>query len=88
MKTHYIDDVLDGLFETYFDNGQIKVKITYKNGLENGTLIQFTKDGQLTSFGEMVNGELLDNSEELEDLDWDPDKNSDFDDDIIKDHFG
>ena len=45
--TDYKDGKEDGLFEGFFENGQLKEKGNYKNGSPHGLFEEFFKDGQL-----------------------------------------
>lgn len=40
---------LDGPFEEYYENGQLKEKCTYKDGLQDGLCEQYNKNGQLSA---------------------------------------
>lgn len=40
---------LDGPFEEYYENGQLKEKCTYKDGRQDGLCEQYNKDGQLSA---------------------------------------
>lgn len=44
-------DILNGLYEEYYDTGEIKVKLTYKNGKITDTVLTFHKNGKIESKG-------------------------------------
>jgi antitoxin component YwqK of YwqJK toxin-antitoxin module len=37
----------DGLYEKYFENGQLELKANYKNGREIGDYVSYNEDGKL-----------------------------------------
>ena len=45
-----------GPWVTYWDNGQLKLKVTYKDGKEDGPYLGYRKNGQLDSKGTYKNG--------------------------------
>jgi antitoxin component YwqK of YwqJK toxin-antitoxin module len=55
IKKYYIqkngESVLEGILESYYDNGRLKEKITYVNGQLNGTFEEYHKNGKLTAKG-------------------------------------
>ena len=46
-EVNYIDGKKEGLWEEYYDNGQLKAKGVYKEGKEDGTWEVFNEQGQL-----------------------------------------
>lgn len=52
MKKSYKNDILDGLYEEYFENGQVKIKGFYLNGNLNGVWTKYFEDGKVKSIQE------------------------------------
>ena len=52
----YGEALLDGPFETFYSNGQVKEKGVYRDGKREGRWQQFYADGQLKSKGDFENG--------------------------------
>jgi antitoxin component YwqK of YwqJK toxin-antitoxin module len=48
-KTHYKDDLRNGLSTTWFENGQIKSKIHYKDDIRDGEATKWFESGQIKS---------------------------------------
>ena len=48
----------DGLWETYHENGQLKLKITYKDRKPNGSYVRYFENGNSLAKGSYKNGEL------------------------------
>ena len=52
----FVHGVLDGPYEQYYNNGQLRQSGVYKNGKKNGRWISYHKNGQLHSEGKYKNG--------------------------------
>ncbi|MFV8224561.1 toxin-antitoxin system YwqK family antitoxin [Christiangramia aquimixticola] len=48
MTEQYQEDKLNGLQQTYYKNGKLAEKTTYKGGEKNGTSLIFAENGQIT----------------------------------------
>ena len=46
-KKYYSNNVLNGLFEDYFPNGQLRRRILFKYGIRNGISEEYLDDGRL-----------------------------------------
>ena len=46
LETNYKFGKLDGLTTTYYQNGQIELKGFFKNGVRDGTFIEFESNGK------------------------------------------
>lgn len=55
---HYHDGKLDGVFKTYFTNGNLLAEISYKNGLLEGKSVVYYPNGSLHSEKEFKKGKL------------------------------
>ncbi len=53
-----MDGVKEGLWEVYWENGQLREKGSYKEGKEHGILEYYYENGQLDSKGSYKDGEL------------------------------
>jgi antitoxin component YwqK of YwqJK toxin-antitoxin module len=53
------DSIFDGLYEEYYETGEIKVKTFYKNGLIIDTVFSFHKNGNVESKGIQKNSQQL-----------------------------
>ena len=53
----YGEALLDGPFETFYSNGQVKEKGVYRDGKREGRWEQFYVGGQLKSKGDFENGD-------------------------------
>jgi len=51
--------ILDGLFETYHENGQLSVRGNWKDGNREGLFEWFDEDGYLILIMTFKNGELV-----------------------------
>ena len=51
MTTTRKDGELDGPYEWYYEDGQLRSRGTYKDGVEEGPFESYHKDGQLRSRG-------------------------------------
>lgn len=66
IKKKYIDDCLDGIFEEYHDNGNIRLICNYKYDKhikkykknKHGNIIEFYKNGQIYKTSKYVNNNL------------------------------
>ena len=50
------DDLVDGILIQYYENGQIKAKIEYHNGLRDGKATFYYSSGQIKAEGKYSNG--------------------------------
>lgn len=57
-KSEYVDGVLDGIREIYFENGNAEIKETYKQGLLTDTLYVYYSNGEVKLKTPYVNGVL------------------------------
>ncbi|MCG9973314.1 toxin-antitoxin system YwqK family antitoxin [Christiangramia crocea] len=58
MTEVYKNDKLNGLQKTYFPNGQLAEKTSYRDGLKHGESYIYTENGQVTKHLNYKNGEL------------------------------
>jgi len=58
LKKTYKDGKVDGPYEDYYENGQIRFKTTLKNGKEDGPYEEYYENGQLKIKTTYKNGEL------------------------------
>ena len=58
VKGNYKDGKEEGIWEFYYDNGQIYSKTTYKNGRLNGDYEEYLSNGQLERKLTYKNGKL------------------------------
>ncbi|MCP9201024.1 aspartic peptidase [Gramella sp. GC03-9] len=58
MIENYKNDLLNGLQETYYPNGQLAEKTSYLEGKKHGESLIYTEKGQLTKQLRYRNGEL------------------------------
>ncbi|MEZ5172931.1 MAG: hypothetical protein R2850_05370 [Bacteroidia bacterium] len=56
---HFVNDVRQGWAEFYNDKGQLKRKVWYDEGKENGMGAEFDPDGRIISLEEFKNGSLI-----------------------------
>lgn len=55
-------EAFTGIARTYFDNGNIKEEIEFKNGMKDGTSKEYARNGSLREEAEFKNGEVNWNS--------------------------
>ena len=53
-----MDDKLNGLYEEFYENGQLKETGNYQDGKQDGLWESFDKEGNLTRTGVLRNGVL------------------------------
>ena len=58
LKCTYKDGKLNGLYEEYYENGQLKRKCRYMNGLLSGLCEEYNRDGSLKSKVVYKDGEI------------------------------
>lgn len=46
-RRHYLKGKLDGVYESYYETGQLIVRISYKDGLRHGEAVSCYRDGTL-----------------------------------------
>ena len=51
---------LNGVYEEYYENGQLKSKTSYKNDVPDGVWEEYYENGQLESKTTYKNGEYID----------------------------
>ena len=49
----------DGLFETFWDNGQVRLRSNYKDGKPDGLWEYYDEEGNLTKTEEWKDGKLI-----------------------------
>lgn len=60
IQCHLKDGKLDGLYKEYWDNGQLRVKRTYRNNkIVNGICIKYSYFGLISDKGAYVNGRFV-----------------------------
>jgi len=59
-KGSYLNGKQNGVWEAYFDNGQLMLKSSYLNGEKNGFFEIYNENGQLLSKGSYLNGKETD----------------------------
>lgn len=60
LDSNYKEGKLEGEYETFYENGDTKIKTTYKNGLLNGEYIHYHGNGQVFKRYNYNNGNELD----------------------------
>jgi antitoxin component YwqK of YwqJK toxin-antitoxin module len=63
------DSLPNGKWKWFYDNDQLKMEGTFKNGLKNGYFKEYDLNGNLISAKKFVNGELQEEAPELVKLD-------------------
>ena len=58
MTTNYKNDKEDGLYEQFYENGQLKEKGSYNNGSREGQWFKYHHKGHLIEKGYYKNGKL------------------------------
>ena len=51
--------IKDGLVETFYENGQLRDRVNFKDGKEDGPWECFDEDGNLIKTEEYEDGELI-----------------------------
>ena len=59
-KRNYKDGKKDGLFEKYYENGQLESKGNYKDGKWDGIHEKYYENGQLKKKGNYKDGKIID----------------------------
>jgi TonB family protein len=49
----------NGEYLTYFENGQLKDKVTFVKGYQQGQRLRYSSTGQISEMGEYQNGEII-----------------------------
>ena len=49
----------NGEYLTYFENGQLKEKVTFVKGYQQGQKLRYSSTGQISEMGEYENGEII-----------------------------
>jgi len=63
FRANYKDGEYDGLFEEFYENGQLKIRVNYIDGKEDGLYEEFDIDGNLTETETYRNGELVEEND-------------------------
>ena len=53
-----MSEIKDGLYERYHENGQLRIKATYKDGKLNGPFEKYYENGQLEKKATYEDGKL------------------------------
>ncbi|HIG84114.1 MAG TPA: hypothetical protein EYG40_02135 [Verrucomicrobia bacterium] len=72
VETNYIDGKLDGLSESWHENGKKASEANYKDGKQNGLSVGFHENGQKWREVNWENGELVEGSEKFWNTKGDP----------------
>ena len=57
-KNHVNEDgTREGLYESFYENGEVESRLTFKNGLYHGLQEWFTEDGEIVSQMVFLEGE-------------------------------
>jgi len=56
LKEGYINDLLDGEYTQYYQNGRLEEKCNYKHGGKDADDIMYTEDGQISYKAQYANG--------------------------------
>ena len=65
VETNYIDGKLDGLSESWHENGKKASKVNYKEGKQDGLSVGFHENGQKWREVNWEDGELVEGSEKF-----------------------
>lgn len=57
FQNHYSNGKYNGLCKEFYDNGQLKILSTWKNGIQEGKTYYYNNDGSLIRELEIVNGD-------------------------------
>lgn len=57
IREQYVQDVLEGSYETYYNNGQINIKTVYQNGVMNDKIYKYFENGVLAEVVQMKDNE-------------------------------
>ncbi len=63
IKTHYINNKLEGIAQVWFDNGQLEYEILYINDKRDGLFKRFYSNGTVAEEVFYINGEKINQCE-------------------------